>query len=178
MPIEMVTPGDPYFSGFVDIVTIDAETSGMHNSMPAYFKDERFNLTIYIHLNESWIDFYGQTHLMVNVTIPNENHVEGETCQGTLIGGMDFDCTTSTERIYDYYFLVEPHYVIPYITEIADNIHVDYGYPRFLPLDHGSVSIDFGNVSLLPWMTTTMGPDAFYTSGSLFTWSWIELLKN
>ena len=157
-----MTTEEPTFTGFVDFVSIDADTSGMYNGMPAYFKDELFNLTVYIHLNETWLDIAGEAELTVNITIPNENHVIGEVCPNTLIGGTEFDCTTSTEISYDYYFNL---YAFDIITEIADNVHVEPGYQVIHPLEHGSVSIDFGNIFLRSLMTTTMSPSASYTSG-------------
>ena len=161
MPTE-----EPSFTGFIDLVTIDAHTSGIHNGIPAFFKDEIFNLTVNIHLNETWLDIAGEAELTVNITIPNENHVVGEVCSNTLIGGTEFDCTTSTEIRYNYYFNL---YEFDIFFEIADNVHVEPGYPVIHPLDHGSVSIDFGNVFLRPLMTTTMSPTASYTSGIPWT---------
>ena len=159
--VPVTIPFDIY-TGFIDTLSIDAEAPGIHNGLPAYYKQEFFNLTVYMHLNETWTDFGGAEHLTLYVKIPNENHVIGQTCEGELFDGQTFDCTTSADRVYDYYFNVEPSEIS---INISDNIFVDSGYPVIDPLDDGHLKIDFGPVYLLPVMTTTPSALDTYNSG-------------
>ena len=147
------------YSGFVDFVTIDAGASGTLNGMPACYKDEPFNLSVYLHLNETWSRGVA-AHLTLYVNIPNDNHQRGRECH-ELTDGVEFDCTTYADIIEDHYFNIDENLVSTYI---ADNIHVDHD-PIIHPVANGHLEIDFGLVYLLPVITTTPSAMDLYTSG-------------
>ena len=105
--------------------------------MPAYYKDEPFNLSVYLHLNETWLDSGVAAYLMLYVNIPNDNHERGRECEGELTDGVEFNCTTYTDLVNDHYFEIDENLVS---ADIADNIHVDYGYPIIHPVADGYLS--------------------------------------
>ncbi len=153
-------------AGFVEDVTISAQTPGTYNGTLAMYKDEAANFTVEIHLNETWRVLNQAAHLVLKVIVPNNADLGATTCLGTIINDPPSGCLGSAPNVHSKYFDIKVENVR---TELSEGVEVNPGFPVLSVLDAGTLQVDFGSVSLLPETTTAGGAAHNYSAPSEIT---------